>query len=48
MFEGTAEELKKPKYATSCVFTLGYFSQNLGIDFKPEMVAGHFRRFRHW
>jgi hypothetical protein len=41
MFEGTAEELKETKLPNQPCFTFRYICQNLGDDFKPEMVAGH-------
>ncbi|MFC4739116.1 ACP S-malonyltransferase [Flavobacterium ponti] len=42
MFEGTAEELKETKVTQPAVFLHSVIlAKTLGIDFKPEMVAGH-------
>jgi [acyl-carrier-protein] S-malonyltransferase len=42
MFEGTPEELKETKVTQPAVFLHSVIlAKTLGIDFKPEMVAGH-------
>ncbi|MFV8368333.1 ACP S-malonyltransferase [Flavobacterium sp. LB2R40] len=42
MFEGTAEELKETKVTQPAVFLHSVIlAKTLGVDFKPEMVAGH-------
>lgn len=42
MFEGTAEELKETKVTQPAIFTMSVImAKLLGIDFKPDLVAGH-------
>ena len=42
MFHGTAKELKQTKFSQPAIFLHSYIQAKvLGIDFKPDMVAGH-------
>ncbi len=42
MFDGTADELKQTKVTQPAVFLHSVIlAKTLGVDFKPEMVAGH-------
>ena len=42
MFEGSTEDLKQTKFAQPAIFLHSFIlTKTLGIDFKPDMVAGH-------
>ncbi len=42
MFEGSAKDLKQTKFAQPAIFLHSYIlARTLGINFKPDMVAGH-------